>query len=82
MVERLDQDLVLVTFLEDVADRILGEGTGGDQALLGAFEGQIRGCWHESSPCRDEVKGHGAYDAVGPTPLTSYMPDSSEAPEY
>ena len=46
VVEGLDQYLVFVTFLEDVADRVFGKGAGGDQALLGAFEGQVRGGWH------------------------------------
>lgn len=42
MIEGLDQDLVFVAFLEDVADRVLGNGAGGDQTLPGAFEGQVR----------------------------------------
>ncbi|VXC87433.1 hypothetical protein PSEUDO8Z_190044 [Pseudomonas sp. 8Z] len=52
----LNQNLVFMTFLENVADRVLGEGASGDQTLFGAFEGQIRGCWHECSPCL----GHGS----------------------
>ncbi len=39
VVEALDHHLVLVAFLVGVADRILGEGAGGDQALLGAGDG-------------------------------------------
>src|SRR5690606_20253096 len=46
MIESLNQDLVFMTFLEDVADRILGEGAGGDEALFGAFDGHVRWCWH------------------------------------
>ncbi|MNJ74946.1 hypothetical protein D3C77_719580 [compost metagenome] len=51
MLESLDQDLVLMAFLENVTHRVLGEGAGSDQALLGAFQGQVRGCWHGCSPC-------------------------------
>src|SRR5690554_1010694 len=46
MIESLNQDLVFMAFLEDVAHRVFGEGAGGDQALLGAFDGHVRGCWH------------------------------------
>ena len=37
MLEGLHQDLVLMAFLKDVANRVLGEGAGSDQALFGAF---------------------------------------------
>ncbi|WP_235593720.1 hypothetical protein, partial [Pseudomonas putida] len=46
MVEALDHDLVFVAFLVGVADRIGGEGTGGDQALFGAGDGHIGRCCH------------------------------------
>ncbi len=46
VVEALDHHLVLVAFLVGVADRILGEGAGGDQALLGAGDGHIGGGCH------------------------------------
>ncbi|MOA02353.1 hypothetical protein D3C78_1218010 [compost metagenome] len=39
-----------MTFLENVADRALGEGACGDQTLFGAFDGQVRGGWHGCSP--------------------------------
>src|SRR5690606_5832814 len=56
--EGLDQDLVLMTLLEDVADRVLGEGAGGDQALLAAFDGEVGGGWHGYAPCRwDGIAG-------------------------
>ncbi|MNY56592.1 hypothetical protein D3C86_1926860 [compost metagenome] len=51
MLETLYQDLIFMPLLEDVADRILSEGAGGDQALLGTFQGHVCGCWHGCSPC-------------------------------
>ncbi|SST15002.1 Uncharacterised protein [Acinetobacter baumannii] len=52
VVEALDHHLVLVAFLVGVADRILGEGAGGDQALLGAGDGHVGGGCHGYVPCR------------------------------
>ncbi len=52
VVEALDHHLVLVAFLIGVADRVLGEGAGGDQALLGAGDGHIGGGCHGYVPCR------------------------------
>jgi hypothetical protein len=48
--ESLNQDLVFVAFLEDVADRVLGEGASGDQALLAALDGHKGGSWHGEAP--------------------------------
>ena len=38
MLEGLHQNLVFVSFLEDIANRVLGESASSDKALLGAFE--------------------------------------------
>jgi len=48
VIESLNQNLVFMAFLEDVADGVFREGACSDQTLLGAFEGQIRGCWHDA----------------------------------
>ena len=70
VVEGLNQDLVFMTFLEDVTDGIFGEGASGDQALFGAFEGQIRGCWHECFPCL----GSWICSDPGTPPVATSMP--------
>ena len=51
MLECLDQDLILVAFLIDVAYRILGERACRDQTLLGAGDREVCGCWHDGFPC-------------------------------
>ena len=67
VLEGLHQNLVFVSFLENIADRVLGKSACSDQALLGAFEGQIRWCWHERSPCLVECRN-------GPNTSTRCMP--------
>src|SRR5690606_10198351 len=68
MAEGLDQDLILMTFLEDVADRVLAEGAGGDQALLAALDGQVGGSWHGYAPCKGEWVCPGSLTRSVPKP--------------
>ncbi len=61
MLEGLDQDLVLVAFLIDIAYRILGERACRDQTLLGTGDREVCGCWHNWFPCLiDKLAPQGA----------------------
>jgi hypothetical protein len=49
VVDLLDEDLVLMAFLPDIADGILGEGALGDRTLGRAFDGDVSGGRHGGS---------------------------------
>ncbi|MNP50389.1 hypothetical protein D3C76_1446510 [compost metagenome] len=57
MLKTLNHDLVFMTFLVGVANRIGGESTGGDQTLFGAGNGHVCGGSHECSLLKIEVPG-------------------------
>ncbi|MNE32428.1 hypothetical protein D3C80_1260400 [compost metagenome] len=47
VIDFLGEDLVFVAFDIDVADRVGGEGTLGDVALVLAVDADVRRCWHD-----------------------------------
>ncbi|CAI8836657.1 hypothetical protein EMIT0357P_20110 [Pseudomonas marginalis] len=56
MSKGLDQNLVFMTFLINVAYRVLGKCACRNQTLFDTGDGKIRGCWHDGFPCLiDEV---------------------------
>ncbi|MNT89999.1 hypothetical protein D3C72_2308270 [compost metagenome] len=55
MLDFLDQDLVLMAFLVDVAHGVGSEGALGDVALGLALDADIGGSWHWLLPCIVDV---------------------------